>query len=254
MQLDSRALILVTGAAGRIGRAVVSALRAQKWTVRGFDRKPSSNANEFVVGDLAQLGEVQEAASGASAIIHLGGEPDDNDFMTRIVPSNIVGTHNVLEAARVNGVNRVLLASSGQVNWWQQLEGPWPIHADDPYTPRHWYAAGKIFLEAAGRAYARNYGMAVVAVRLGWCPRNREHLAELTATPRGHNTYLSPGDAGRFFVRAVEAALTPGFTVLFVTSRPVHKAIFDAEPAKQLFGWQPSDQWPTGAAEGLDES
>ena len=254
MQLDSGALILVTGAAGRIGRAVVSALVARKWTVRGFDRKPSSLAHEFIVGELAQPEEVQRAAAGVAAIIHLGGEPDDNDFMTRIVPSNIVGSHNVLEAARLNGVNRVLLASSGQVNWWQQLEGPWPIHADDPYTPRHWYAASKIFMEAAGQAYARSYGMAVIAVRLGWCPRNREHLAELTATPRGHNTYLSPGDAGRFFVRAMEAPLGPGFTVLFVTSRPAHKAIFDPDPAKRLLGWEPSDQWPTGAAEGLSES
>ena len=96
--------------------------------------------------------------------------------------------------------------------------------------------------------------MTVLAVRLGWCPRNREHLAELTATPRGHNTYLSPSDAGRFFVRAMEAPLSPGFTVLFVSSRPAHKVIFDPEPVRRLLGWEPGDQWPTGAAEGLDES
>ncbi len=254
MQIDSKEMILVTGAAGRIGRAVVAALGARNWKVRAFDLKPAPAAAESLVGDLAQAQAVQEAAAGAVAIIHLGGEPDDNDFMTRILPSNIIGSHNVLEAARLNGVKRVMLASSGQVNWWQQLEGPWPVRADDPYTPRHWYAAAKIFMEAAGQAYAKSYGMAVLAVRLGWCPRHREHLAELTATPRGHNTYLSPGDAGRFFVSAMEAPLAPGFNVLFVGSQPAHQAIFDPEPAKRLVGWEPTDQWPTGAAEGLSES
>ena len=76
-------------------------------------------------------------------------------------------------------------------------------------------------------------------------------LTLLTATPRGHNTYLSPGDAGRFFLRAIEAPLEPGFATIFVGSRPVRNVIFDLEPAKQLVGWEPTDQWPTGAAEGL---
>ncbi len=243
----------MTGSAGRIGRAAVSALVNHGWRVRGFDRRLTPGTADWVVGDLADLTAVQNAVAGTSAIIHLGGVPDDEDFITRLVSNNIIGAHNLFEAARRQGVKRVILASSGQVNWWQQLEGPWPVRPDDAPTPRHWYAAGKIFMEAAGKAFARSFNMSVLAIRLGWCPRTPEHLAELGPTAMGQNVYISPGDAGRFFVAAIEAALEPGFVVLFVSSRPVHHTVFDLEPAKRLLGWEPQDQFPTGAAEGMED-
>jgi nucleoside-diphosphate-sugar epimerase len=251
VQLDHQAIILVTGSAGRIGQAAVSALVTRGWRVRGFDLVPTPGAIDSVVGDLRELEVVRRAAADTEAVIHLGGVPDDEDFLTRVLPHNIIGAYNVLEAARLANIKRVLLASSGQVNWWQQLEGPWPIRPQDPYTPRHWYAVGKIFLESAGRAYARAHGMTVIAVRLGWCPRTRAHLAEVGGTSMAPDIYLSPGDAGRFFARAIEAPLEPGFAVVFAASRPVREAIFDLEPAKRLLGWEPRDQWPTGATEGL---
>ena len=131
-------------------------------------------------------------------------------------------------------------------------DGSIPVTPESPPRPRYLYACTKVFLESLGEVYARQHGITVLAVRLGWCPRNAEHVAELTTTPRGHNSYLSPNDAGRFFVRAVEAALEPGFTILFVTSRPKNKPIFDLEPTKRLLGWEPLDTWPDGATEGIE--
>jgi len=251
VQLDRQIPILVTGSAGRIGSAAVRALVAAGWRARGFDRLPTAGTDEFVVGDLTDLAAMQRAVFGAGAVIHLAATPDDDDFMTRLLPSNIIGLHHVLEAARVGGVKRVLLASTGQVVWQQQLEGPHAIRADAHYSPRHWYSVTKIAAEMGGKAYARNFAMTVLGVRLGWCPRDKQQLAELATTQRGHNTYLSPGDAGRFFVRAMEADLEPGFSIVFVCSRPKYKAIFDPEPAKRLVGYEPQDQWPDGAAEGI---
>jgi nucleoside-diphosphate-sugar epimerase len=171
--------------------------------------------------------------------------------MTRLLPNNIIGLYNVLEASRLAGVQRILLASTGQVNWWQQHEGPWPNRPDDPVTPRHWYAVTKVAAEAAGRVYAKSFAMTVLALRLGWCPRTRDQVAEIAASPRGQNTYLSPGDAGRFFVHAMAADLAPGFRILFVASRPIRQTIVDLEPTKRVLGWEPVDQWPTGAEEGV---
>jgi uronate dehydrogenase len=251
MDADKDRMILVTGSSGRIGRAVASALRGRGWSVRGFDLATGGDAHERIIGDLADFETVKRAAAGVRGIIHLGATPDDDDFITKLLPGNIVGVHHVLEAARLNSIQRIVLASSGQVNWWQQMDGPWPVRVDDPPTPRHWYAATKVFLEAAGKAYAREFGMTIVAVRLGWCPRTREQVEEIRATPRGQNSYLSPGDAGRFFLRAIEAPLRPGFAVVFATSRPMHQAIFDLEPARRLLDWEPQDRWPEGAEEGI---
>ncbi len=129
--------------------------------------------------------------------------------------------YHVLESARLAGVRRLILASSGQVVWWQRQRGPWPIKADDPPTPRGWYAAAKVFLEAAGRMCAESHGMSVIAVRLGWVPRSREHVEELAAIDWAKDVYLSPGDAGRFFACAVEAPADIKFAIVYATSRPL---------------------------------
>jgi uronate dehydrogenase len=254
MQVDPARPILVTGSAGSIGRAAISGLSAAGWRVRGFDRLPTPGTAEFVAGDLADAAALRKAAAGAGAIIHLAAVPDDDDFLTQLLPSNLIGLHNVLEAARLEGVPRVLLASTGQVIWWRLLEGPWPIPPDAPYAPRGWYSITKIAAEAAGQTYARNYGMTVLALRLGWFPRTREHVGEVGGTVRAPNIYLSPGDAGRFFARAMEAPLGPGYAVVFVASRPANRIIFDLEPTKRLLGWEPQDQWPAGSEHLLDNS
>jgi nucleoside-diphosphate-sugar epimerase len=252
MQLDRSTPVLITGSAGRLGRVAVAELKRAGWKVRGFDRLAIADTKDCITGDLRDFAALQQAAVGTTAIIHLGASPDDDDFMTRLLPNNIVGLHNALEAARGAGVKRVLLASTGQVNWWQQIEGPWPNRPYDPPTPRHWYAVTKIAAEAAAQAYARNFQMTVLAMRLGWCPRTREQVKEIAALPRGQDVYLSPGDAGRFFVRALEADLPAGAWTIFVASRPVHKIIFDLEPTAQLLGWKPLDQWPQGAEDDLN--
>ena len=244
--------ILITGSAGRLGRAAVSGLVQAGWNVRGFDRVPTPGTKDFVVGDLTDAGALAKAMSGVQMLIHLGATPDDDDFMNSLLPANLVGLHHTMEAARAAGVQRLLLASSGQMNWWQQMSGPWPIHPDDPISPKYWYAVTKAAAEAAGRSFAHQFGMTVLVLRLGWCPRTPEQVAEITALPWAKDVYLSPGDAARFFARAAEAELEPGCKTIFVSSRPVQKRMFDLGPTKQWLGWEPQEQWPAGAEEDLN--
>jgi nucleoside-diphosphate-sugar epimerase len=246
------AAVLVTGSAGRIGQAVVTELKVRGWTVRGFDRVPTPGLEESVVGDITDGETLQHAAQGAHALVHLAATPDDDDFLTRLVPNNVIGAYHVLEAARQGGVRRLVLASSGQVVWWQRFTGPWPIRADDPPTPRSWYAATKLFQEAAGRAYAEGHGLSVLAVRLGWCPRNAEHVQELARTDWGPDVYLSPGDAGRFFACAVAAPADIRFAVVYAISRPLRADVYDPIPARQLLGYEPRDRWPEGVEDQLE--
>jgi nucleoside-diphosphate-sugar epimerase len=238
--------VLVTGSAGRLGRAAVRELKARGHTVRGFDRLPTPAADQSIVGDITDGDAVRRAADGVAALVHLAATPDDADFLTDLLPNNIVGVYHVLEAARLAGVKRLVLASSGQVVWWQRFRGPLPVGPDAPPTPRGWYAAAKVFLEAAGRVYAEAHGLSVVAVRLGWCPRTREHAEELARTGWGQDVYLSPCDAGRFFACAVEADAGIRFAVVFANSRPVRQVLYDVGPTKDLLGYEPRDTWPEG--------
>lgn len=243
-------LILVTGAAGRLGRIAAAALAGAGLRVRGLDRAPMPDVAEAVTGDLRDAAALRRACAGAGTLLHLAATPDDAPFHDELLPNNLAGLHDVLEAAATAGVRRWILASSGQVHWWQIQRGPWPIRTGDPYTPRGWYAVTKVALEAAGAVYAERLGIPVLAVRLGWCPR-RGQVEEIAASESGQDTYLSPRDAGEFFVSAVTAELAPGFHAVFACGRALQTPRFDLEPAHRLLGWQPRDQWPTGAADGL---
>jgi len=238
--------VLVVGSAGRIGQAVVAELRRRKLPVRGFDLVKTPGVDDCVVGDITKPEGLNRAADGIGTLIHLAATPDDDDFPTKLLPNNLVGVYHVMEAARLGGVPRLVLASSGQVNWWQRTAGKLPVRVEDPPSPRYWYAATKMFLEAIGRGYAETHGIGVTAVRLGWCPRTPEQVQEIAASEWAQDVYLSPGDAGRFFACAVEARTNIRFAIVYASSKPIHRVHFDLEPAKNLVGFVPQETWPQG--------
>src|SRR5438270_1676818 len=112
---------LVTGAAGRIGQAVVAELAAHGWSVTGADRvaappapvPPSPGAAAFVQLDVGDAGQVAWAMQGCEAVVHLaaiarpGGHPDEVVF-----GNNTRATFAVLQAASLQGVRRAVVASS----------------------------------------------------------------------------------------------------------------------------------------------
>lgn len=252
--------ILVTGSAGRIGRAVVGELIARGHTVTGFDVRPTPGlpAERSVVGTLTDGAALRSAANGVGAIIHLaataddarfprGTPPDDGDnFLSELVPNNVVAPYQVMEVARTLKIPRVILASTGQVIDGHLREGTIPVTTQSPPRPRYLYACTKVFLEALGQVYSREHGIAVVAVRLGWCPRDAGQVEEIHRDARAQDVYLSPGDAGRFFAATVETQTLPPFTVLYATSRFTHTLRYDLTVSKQLLGWEPKERWPQG--------
>jgi nucleoside-diphosphate-sugar epimerase len=245
------ARVLVTGSSGCIGRAVVAELARCGHAVRGFDRVPWGGLAETEVGELTDRVAVGRAMAGVECLVHLAATPDDADFLTELLPANIVGFHHVMEAARRSGVGRVVLASSGQVTWWQHMAGGLPVRPTDPPSPRSWYAATKVFMESVGRSFAEMHGMSVIVARLGWCPRTPEHAAGIAAEAWAKDVYLSPADAGRFFAAAVVAPSAVRHAVVYVSSLPVAGEAFDLGPAREVLGWEPLDRWPEGVLAGL---
>ena len=146
---------------------------------RQLDRRVVALATLVLVRVVEEEAVVAREVEVEQSRVHVAATPDDADFMTQLLPNNIVGVYNIMEAARLGGARRMIICSSGQVNWGQRFTGPWPVRADEPVTPRYWYAAAKVFLEAAGRAYADAHGLSVIVARLGWCPRTVEQVQEM---------------------------------------------------------------------------
>ncbi|MBM4083295.1 MAG: NAD(P)-dependent oxidoreductase [Planctomycetes bacterium] len=231
--------VLVTGSAGTIGRAVVSAFR-DRYELRCFDRVPTPSVADAVAGDLADLEAVKSAMRGVDTVVHLAATPDEADFLSQLLPNNIIGAYNVFEAARQSGVQRVVAASTAQLAGLSQKVRF--VRTDMAPGGTTIYAATKLFAEGLGRAYAHRYGLSVIMARLGWCPRPGQDTSSISKSEVGQANYLSPGDVGRFFVCAVEARGIR-YEVFYVTSRPPGKPYLDIEPARRLLGYEPQDAW-----------
>jgi nucleoside-diphosphate-sugar epimerase len=267
--------ILVTGSSGRIGRDTVRILRAANWHVVGFDRvpPPADGPHEFVAGDLTDPAAVARAVAGAACVVHLGAapddeplseaigatSPDDDNFLTQLVPANLVGPVTVLKAAVRAGVRRVILASSGQVIDGWLPDATARVEPETPFAPRYLYACTKVYLEALGRVFAKKFGLEVLAVRLGWCPRPGQEDA-IRAYPLAPHVYLSGPDAGRFFAAAAVSTYWPKtrdpkggefpYGVAYASSQPPEgEEVYDLTSAR-LLGFEPQDRWASSAERG----
>lgn len=240
--------VLITGAAGGVGKAVVRALAARGHRVTGLDRLASPDVDHSIEADILDRDAVAEAARGQDAIIHLAATPDEADFVDALLEPNVRGLYHVADAARANGVGKLVLASSVQVVTGHALGGGLgraTTLADGPKVINH-YALTKLWLEDLGDMYARVYGLAVIACRLGWLPRSPSHAEELAAAS-GFDVYLSHRDAGRFFTACIETPMDPhDFEIVFATSRPQKHYRVDPAPARELLGFEGEDTWPDG--------
>ena len=159
--------VLITGAAGGIGRRLRRLLRGAYPTLRLSDKvRPDDLADdeEFVAADLGDLAAVEAVMAGIDGVIHLGGMAVENDWET-ILHANIIGTRNLFEAARRHGVARVVFASSNHAMGFYPRRRR--VGTDNLVRPDSRYGVSKAFGEALGALYADKHGLRVLCIRIG---------------------------------------------------------------------------------------
>lgn len=179
--------ILVTGASGGVGTMLRALLPAHYGDIRWSDLKQAGNlavCEEFVAADLANLREVEKITDGVDGIVHLGGFSVEGPWET-ILQSNIAGTYNLFEAARKNGVKRVVFASSNHVVGFFPRNRKIPV--DVTLRPDTRYGVSKAFGESIGALYAYKHGLRVTCLRIG-------NVAEKPLDMRRMSIWLHPED------------------------------------------------------------
>src|SRR6185312_4268085 len=144
--------VLVTGAAGNVGRMLTEPLARAGHVVRRTDLRASGDDGVEML-DVTDADAVRAFCDGVDAIVHLGGIPTESTF-EEINRVNVEGTHNVLKAAVAAGVGRVILASSNHtVGFYRRSELPSGVtELADQWVPRPdtYYGWSKVATEALG--------------------------------------------------------------------------------------------------------
>ncbi|MBP1986011.1 NAD-dependent glucose-6-phosphate dehydrogenase Azf [Halolamina salifodinae] len=242
--------VLLTGAGGRVGQAILSRL-ADEYDWRLLDREPIPEERRHgvpesasFVADVTDDAAVADAVAGCGAVIHLAGDPRPDAPWDSVLANNIDGTQTVFSAAVDAGVEKVAFASSNHAVGAYETDERTPemYRADDDYRldgeelprPSNLYGVSKASGETLGRYYHDHADLDVVCVRIGNLteghpPREYE---------RGQAMWLSHRDCAHLFDRCLAADY--GYEIVYGISDNDRK-YYSIERAKEVLGYDPQD-------------
>ena len=169
--------ILVTGAGGFIASHLVEMLLAQGAKVKAFVKynstssigwleEASENPNLTIVhGDVRDPFQINSAAEGIDIVFHLAaliGIPYSYAAPQSYVETNLLGTMNILEAAKTHKTSKVVLTSTSEVYGTAITV---PITEEHPLQAQSPYSATKIAADMMGKAYSCSFGLPITIVR-----------------------------------------------------------------------------------------
>ena len=179
--------VLITGAAGDIGSRLRQSLRGVYPVLRLSDIAPLGEAaegEELMPADVTNAAAMEKICEGVDGVVHLGGMAVENNWDV-ILNSNIIGVYNLFEAARKQGVKRIVFATSNHAVGFYRRDTV--IDHTVTVKPDSRYGLSKAFGEAVGSLYADKYGLEVLCIRIG-------NVADKPIDKRRLAIWISPGD------------------------------------------------------------
>ncbi len=256
--------VMVTGVAGLIGNVVWRDLKGspEKYDVYGLARRFQPSARlasgetderrKWLLADVSEFDAVRRALQGIDVVVHMAADPRGDAPWEAVLKSNLIGTYNVYEACRLNGVKRIIYASSVMVSWGYWRDEPYrslaegnlnalpaslPVVTKDmPVRPTDLYPSSKVWGEAMGRCYSDIHGMSVVCLRIGGVnDPDRPGASQI-----GHAVWCSQRDVAQMIRRAVDAPPELRYDIFYVISANKYR-FWDIEHARNVLGYVPQD-------------
>ena len=237
--------VLLTGAGGHVGRAVLEGLGdAYDWRLLYHNPPAEEPDHPYWTGEVEDPADVAPAAEGVGAIIHLAGDPRPSAPWDSVLANNIDGTHTIYEVAVEEGVEKVVYASSNHaVGAFETDERTPEMYRDDDGflldgtelpRPGNKYGISKVAGEVIGRYFHDAHDVSVCNIRIGNLTEDHPPVDY----ERGQAMWLSMRDCAHIHERALEAEY--GYEIVYGISDNDRK-YYSIERAKEALGYEPMD-------------
>jgi uronate dehydrogenase len=232
--------ILITGASGDVGTHLRRELAGKYRIVASDlrDLKEKFKGQTFKRADISKMSAALRITKGVDAVVHLGGYSVEGPW-EGILSANIIGCYNVFEAARRNGVKRILFPTSNHATGFYRRDQTID-HRVYP-KPDSRYGVSKVFGEALGSLYADKYGMEVFCMRIG-------NVGPLPIDKRRLSILFTPRDLAQLVTIGIEHP-DIRFEIVYGVSKNT-RGWYDNSNAYRL-GYEPRDDSEKHAAEIL---
>ena len=228
--------VLVTGSAGKVGRAAVVALQKAGHEVRATDlippvfERPEETDPEYIQADMTDAGDAYAVVSGMDAVVHAAALPEPTHNPPHVVfKNNLMGVFNTLEAAIRFGVPRYVNISSETVPGFffperEFLPDYVPVDEEHPIKPQDPYATAKYFSELLMDGAITRSDIRCISIRPSWVQHEGNYERNLGPQVRDASvlspnfwSYIDVYDLADAITLAVESGL-PGHEVFYIAS------------------------------------
>lgn len=161
--------LLLTGATGFIGSALMRRLVQNGWNVRAAVRRANGSSTEVVVGDIDSRTDWSKALQGCRTVVHLAARvhvmrDEAADPLAEFRKVNVEGTLKLARQAAAAGVRRFVFLSTIKVNGESSQPGQ-PFRPDDTPAPEDAYGISKLEAELELQKICADTGMEFVVIR-----------------------------------------------------------------------------------------
>ena len=234
--------VLITGAAGKVGTALWQAWeKADTYTLTLMDINPIEQAGSRVVtADIRDYAAMRELCQDQDVLVHLAYIRQDSLGKNSGEVSDIGASMTLFEAAREQGVQKIIYASTNHVSGWnERLSSPPRFSTGDQFRPDSWYGAMKGMAEVAGRYLVDAHDMRFISIRIGtfsgtYQPEGIRHCS----------TLLTPRDCVQLFGLAVDYDGSVKYLITYgrsANSDGYQQSYLDISGAVEVLGYQPQD-------------
>ena len=232
--------VLITGAGGHLGRKLFDTLEQEdKHQVSGIDIREVNHPN-IHLADLSNEAGWVPLLKGVDVIIHLAGDREPTAAWSSAIKYNMDATLALYHHSVGQGVKRVVLASSNWIHGDKRFTDD-KLDSDTELGPINAYGMSKLFCERTGAFFAKQHGLSVICMRIGWTQWTHDNQpgTHMAMGRWGQEMWLSDRDFLNGMRCAIDVKNVSFAALNLMSENPGMR--WDISETKRVLGYMPED-------------